>query len=911
MFHCDTPVSRLWWLAPFCCALCLVNGACDDLPTIPDRTCGNRVIDEGEQCDDFPSAACHGPDTPHACLIDCRAAPCPDGAGCGLDGVCRVASGQMTPFVFRSGQSNAPLANGDFDGDGRKDLLVLDIDRALLSFDAKRLLSVISASGLSFGTAVVSRINGDDRDDVVTFDDVRLSLMHGSSAGLVPLPQLLATPPAESRRILSLDVNGDGERDPLLLADRDLLRIPLFGPDFGSLGTLQVAAGEVAGQIPRLPLPASPGCSGFVLAQRGAPSVGVHDVCATASEASPIPEPSPARLRSTVALPAARVVGPSGALVGDVDGDGFDDLLIAGGATPMDLGEPVYVAYGLGDGEFQSLPGGTAGANAQATATEPLTIARGRLLEAAHLDGDAFVDLITADSIVFGANAPFCGPDTAAEQGPCTLIHDEGWVAAAAADFTRDGNVDVIGVSRAARSLTLLLGAGGGIFNRHVIRVGAQVDTPQALEGRSTVLAVGDYDGDLTTDLAFTLLDSTQESSGRTVAILYGKALSIPSEIQTVGSLGDVEELVTTSFGLASTARDLLVSTRSGGRDAVAVLVAETAFGEGLSGPSGLGGGDLTRILTSPLLFPNLGSDASDPTYIVTLALGAFTGQGERRGRREAVALAITLLDAFDDVEPASDAVVEANTSLALAFIENGDAGLAIVEPKQSPFEFPPELSRSIKRGWFEPEAGLPTLQALDLDGDDVDELILCDTRTVQGQLAYWVIRRRGGAWSSQEHHVEVRGAGDLAIRAAEWGRVDSYMPDRHLVGPEDIDLDGRSDLVARGEGETGPFVVVLRNGGSGTLTDGTALELDPNVRAAAFANVDRDRALELVTGGEGGVQFYDVDLLSGALEPLATSIPAGAVSALSVGDFDGNGVGDIAASGEVVTVYFGEPASN
>jgi hypothetical protein len=902
MPRCSTRVARSRKFALACCTLCFFNAACDDLPAIPGRTCGNRVIDEGEECDDFPSDACHAPDTPNACLIDCRAAACPEGAGCGLDGVCRTPSGWTSPFGLRSGVTGAPLLNGDFDGDGRKDLLVLDNDRALLSFDAQRQLRVMSAAGLSSGTMLVSRIDGDDRDDVVTYSEAQLSLMRGSSSGLIPLPQMLATPPAESQRVLSL--GPDRELQPLLLADRNLLRIPLVGEDFGPLGTLEVAAGDIAGEIQRLTLPQSQGCSSFVLAERGASSVRVYGVCAT------LTDEGSARILSTVALPAPALVGPSGALVGDVDGDGIDDLLIAVDAATDDFGEAVHVAYGVGNGNFQSLRLGTAGAGADATANELLTIADGRLLQAAHLDGDAFVDLITANSIVFGrGSTASCGlPEKAL--GPCTLFHDEHWVAAAAADFTRDGNIDVIGIPRAARSLTVLLGAGGGVFNRHVIRAGAQVDAAQLTEERSTVLAVGDYDGDLTTDLAFTMLDPAEAPSGRVVAILYGKTSSIPSEIQTVGSLGDVQELVTANvsffsessvFAANSTASDLLFRTRIGGRDAVGFLVGQTAFGASSSSPSTVGG-DLMRILTSPLLFPNLGSDTNDPTFIGALALGAFTGRAERR---EAVALAITLTgDGGGTVEEPSDGFDEADTSLALAFIENGEAGLAIVDPKQSPFEFPGELSRSIKRRLDESLTDGPVMQALDLDADGVDELILCDTHIVQGQLAYLVIRRQGGAWSSEEHRVEVLGAGDLALRPTPWGEVDAS--DRHLGGPIDIDLDGKSDLVARGDREAGALVVVLRNGGSGTLSDGRALELDPSVRAAAFANIDDDRALELVAGGERGVQFYDVDVTSGALQELAADIPSGAVSALSVGDFDGDGISDVATSGEMVTVYFG-----
>jgi hypothetical protein len=306
-----------------------------------------------------------------------------------------------------------------------------------------------------------------------------------------------------------------------------------------------------------------------------------------------------------------------------------------------------------------------------------------------------------------------------------------------------------------------------------------------------------------------------------------------------------------------------------------------------------VGSGDLTRVLTSPLRFPNLGADQNSFTSITALALGAFTGHADRQ---EAVALAVTARG-IEDLD-------EEGTQLWLTFIENRGAGLAIVDPRQAPFEFPPELSWSLEQSWA--EFSTPVMQALDLDADGVDELVVCSSQVVQGELAYWVIRRQGGAWSSEQHQVAVAGASDLAIRASSYGDG----ADEPLSGPVDVDSDGKLDLMARGGGDAGPFVVVLRNGGSGTLAGGTALALDPTVQAAAFANVDGDRALELVAVGERGVQFYDVDLLSGALEERTTDIPSGAVSRLTVGDFDGDGITDIATAGEAVTVYFGDPES-
>src|SRR5579864_1993152 len=100
--------------------------SCATLDPLPGGTCGNGVIDPKEDCDthDIGSFKCGAPGTAAACRITCTAASaCPDGWGCGVDGVCRQPSGVFPAASGPLSEGIAGIHVGDFDGDGRQDIL--------------------------------------------------------------------------------------------------------------------------------------------------------------------------------------------------------------------------------------------------------------------------------------------------------------------------------------------------------------------------------------------------------------------------------------------------------------------------------------------------------------------------------------------------------------------------------------------------------------------------------------------------------------------------------------------------------------------------------------------------------------------------------------------------------------------
>jgi hypothetical protein len=109
---------------------------CAALDKLPDDTCGNGVVDASEDCDTFPNDAtdptkprCGKPTEGElACHLRCGvlangAASCPEGWGCSTKGICREPTGDFSRALGAVSGGATTLSVGDFDGDGRRDLV--------------------------------------------------------------------------------------------------------------------------------------------------------------------------------------------------------------------------------------------------------------------------------------------------------------------------------------------------------------------------------------------------------------------------------------------------------------------------------------------------------------------------------------------------------------------------------------------------------------------------------------------------------------------------------------------------------------------------------------------------------------------------------------------------------------------
>ena len=115
--------------------MAMVVTGCASLPALEDRTCGNHVVESNEDCDGFApegASACIEPGTAGECHFDCNRRSdgtrpaCPAGWGCGVQGICRPPTGAFEASAELDVGGAWSLMTGDFDGDGRADLLDLE-----------------------------------------------------------------------------------------------------------------------------------------------------------------------------------------------------------------------------------------------------------------------------------------------------------------------------------------------------------------------------------------------------------------------------------------------------------------------------------------------------------------------------------------------------------------------------------------------------------------------------------------------------------------------------------------------------------------------------------------------------------------------------------------------------------------
>jgi hypothetical protein len=214
-------------------------------------------------------------------------------------------------------------------------------------------------------------------------------------------------------------------------------------------------------------------------------------------------------------------LGVAAATVGDVNGDGFGDIIVgAPGAGTGESGRAyLYLGGPAGTDETPTLvastrldmPGGTAGAHFGAT-----------LSAAGDVAGDGYADVIVA-----APDAPASGPRVFLFRGSRTglettaaasLTAAAGVAVASVGDVNGDGFGDIVVSSSGARQARIFLGAAAGLGQQPAATLTAP---PASDEYGAAVDGAGDVDGDGYDDV---IVGAPAADSGRAYVYFGGAA---------------------------------------------------------------------------------------------------------------------------------------------------------------------------------------------------------------------------------------------------------------------------------------------------------------------------------------------------------------------------------------------------
>ena len=238
------------------------------MPVIESGECGNAVIEGRENCDTFapnPGGICRPKGSVGECHLDCSRVStgarglCPTGWGCDNNGLCRAPTGDFDEDIKLPLAGVESLVSGDFDGDGRSDLITREPTDAALRgkptlhyFDERGALAESRPFPKPVAEPYVGDIDGDHVSDFV-FTTFYIGAMFGR-ADRSWVPQTFSSYLVRDAhlRIVGIVDRGVVSGDTSVVALTTLAgETGLFVP--GSAGTLRLAARDRANQRQVLP----------------------------------------------------------------------------------------------------------------------------------------------------------------------------------------------------------------------------------------------------------------------------------------------------------------------------------------------------------------------------------------------------------------------------------------------------------------------------------------------------------------------------------------------------------------------------------------------------------------------------------------------------------------------------------
>jgi hypothetical protein len=843
-----------------------IASACSPPDSLDLGKCGNSIVegDAGEQCDNFPTEGgflCFGPDAgTRACKIACGdGGACPSGFGCGVDGVCRNPS-SPPKFTFASTTQTdvRELSLGDFDGDGRLDVVTRGIGAtSVYFFDGSGNTSGIGGPiSLPRGRVTTGKLPNGGGANLVAFDTTPVQL--GDAIALIGTgletwigqsdrtlqPILFSSLPirtAQDAFVLGASVTGKhGGTDDLLTValtpgdpnDAGGI-VALFQPDtdgsffpeYGLAGTANDAG--VHGEIPTARVPPNLQCDTIAIGIARGKTATVLPTC-DADGAVPITDATVA-VKPNVTFASNIDLGP--VLFGDWDHDGLVDV-ITGTNVLGDAGTlvgAIQVAFGNPDGTFKS------GVVVTTPPVSPPVFAVG------DIDGDNALDWVDSAGVVLTRTGTRLLSTLATKQ-------------ARIVDINRDGFTDAIALSTAG--IDVWIGS-GSLMNHRLYDL-----------ANASTFAIGDLDGDSNLDI----LAGANQGQSDTLYVLWGTQGGFPAAPVAVGSVREARHLATgritwlfgdppdnvasaIAVGADETGTALSVipiqghtnrqltspftvqSTLDGGLPGASALPLNGAIGlvqlDGglvpgvtvLASPPTLDAGSLTlQTWTAPATSP---SQTFDSTTLIAPAINGFSLLAT--SATNAQGLGMTTIDLDPSANNGDELVAVLPASVGG---QAGTLGFARLETSGW-MPLPPEQFDGYVRTYSAASALLPVrVTRADFDGDGISDLL----------LVYGTIKNDAG---DEDHNVAEVRFGDGALHLVDAVMID----DVQSAAPINALGDGRKQLmVARKDGLVLHSLTTCGSGKMHCFDSGTTL-----------LSADFSRTIDLVCGDVTGDGVDDV----------------------------------------------------